>query len=327
MTVTHDDMPHPVPPIAYLRYKENWFFLIFDEPNNIFGAVHVVSEPGFDRIRFACHLSVGGEYFAYGNEVPFPADFAMAPELGDGTFTVRFVTAHKQIDLSLHNADIDLDVSFLDRAPVFNFDDYHHANPDKVGVPEVINFGTNQQNVHQQQAMRTRGELAVKTGPLAGSRFSIDALGYRDHSRSVRSDNMVLKHFWTGLHFPNHVFGAMQVASILRPDTPGLGGYVHDEEKGLRALRDIEIVGSGDGPDGVPATVEWRLTDIYGEEFTITADLRERFAHVPLHSEKAGAMPFVYEIVENFATLTLKQTGETGIGLVEVGWSVPATDR
>jgi hypothetical protein len=320
-------MPHPVPPIAYLRYKENWFFLIFDDSNDVFGAVHVVSEPGFERIRYACHLSVCGVQLRYGSEVPFPPDFAMAPELGDGTIAIRFVKAHEQIDLSLHNADLDLDISFLGRSPVFDFDDYGHANPDKVGVPEIINFASNQQNVHQQQGMRTRGELTVKTGELAGRSFSIDALGYRDHSRSIRADNMVLKHFWTGLHFPDHVFGAMQVTGILRPDTPGLGGYVHDEDKGLRALRDIEIVGSGEGPGGVPATVEWRLTDVYGEEFTIGADLTQRFAHVPLHTEKAGAAPFVYEIVENFAPLTLKQTGDAGIGLVEVGWSVPVKDR
>jgi hypothetical protein len=327
MTVTHDDRPHPVPPIAYLRYKENWFFLIFDPGNEVFGAIHLVSEPGFERIRFACHLSVAGELFMHGSEVPFPADFAMAPELSDGTMTVRFVKAHEQIDLSLHNADLDLEISFLARAPLFNFDDYHAGNPDKIGVPEVTNFASNQLNVHQQQAMRTRGELTVKTGELAGRTFAVDALGYRDHSRSVRADNMVLKHFWTGLHFPRHVFGAMQVTGVMRPDVAGLGGYVHDDEKGLRALRDIEIVGSGEGPGGVPANVEWRLTDVYGEPFTITADLHRRHAHVPLHTEKAGAAPFVYEIVENFAPLRLEQTGEEGIGLVEVGWSVPVADR
>lgn len=318
MTVTHDDRPHPVPPIAYLRYKENWFFLIFDPENDVFGATHIVSEPGMDRISFACHLSVRGTYFAHGNVLPFPKDFAMAPELGDGALTVRFVEPHQRIELALHNDDVDLDVAFTARSPLFNFDDYHHANPDKVGVPEVTNFGTNLQNVHQQQAMRTQGTLSLKSG----ERFEINALGYRDHSRSVRSDNMVLKHFWTGLHFGNHTFGAMQVTGRMRPTLPGLGGYVHDPEKGLRALRDVSIVGSGEGPGGVPALVEFTLTDIYGEAFDITADLTERHAFVPLHVEQAGPMPFIYEIVENFAKLHLEQTGEEGVGLIEVGWSV-----
>src|SRR5882757_1716842 len=93
MPVTHDDLPHPVPPIAYLRYKENWFFLILDQRNDVFGAIHVVGEPGFDRIRYSVNLRIAGELIAYGNQLPFPLDFAQSPELGDGRFTVRFVKA------------------------------------------------------------------------------------------------------------------------------------------------------------------------------------------------------------------------------------------
>ena len=48
---------------------------------------------------------------------------------------------------------------------------------------------------------------------------------------------------------------------------------------------------------------------------------------MPHHTEKAGATPFVDDIVENFVPLLLKQTGETGIGLVEVGWSTPSRAR
>jgi hypothetical protein len=67
--------------------------------------------------------------------------------------------------------------------------------------------------------------------------------------------------------------------------------------------------------------VGWRLTDVHDRSFTIVADLSRRFAHVPLHTEAVGAAPFIYDIVENFAPMELKETGETGVGLVEVGWS------
>ncbi|MET0657199.1 MAG: hypothetical protein ABW110_03450 [Steroidobacteraceae bacterium] len=323
MSLVHDDMPHPVPPIAYLRYKENWFFLIMDQKNSVFGAIHVVSEPGFERIRFACHLNIKGEMLKYGSEVPFPEKFSFAKELGDGKFTVRFVKAHEQIDIELHNEDVDMKVSFLKRAPLFDFQEYDFANPGKVTVQEIVNFSTHQQYVHQQQGLFTRGSVAVKTGAMAGKTFTVDGLGYRDHSRSVRCDNMTLKHFWTGLLFPSHVFGAMSVTGVLRPESPGNTGYVYDEAGGLRSLRQVDIQGKGSGPNGLPASVEFRLTDIFDKPFTIVADLSQRFAYVPLHTEKPGAAPFVYDIVENFAALTLKETGETGIGLVEVGWSTP----
>ena len=163
-TVTHDDMPHPVPPIAFLRYKENWFFLIMDKKNGVFGAIHVVSEPGFERVRFACHLNVKGEIFSYGNEIPFPEKFGFAKELGDGKFKVRFIKAHEQIDFSLHNDVVDLDISFLKRSPLFNFEEYAHANPEKPSLAEITGLGSRQQYVHQQQGMKTRGKVTMKKG-------------------------------------------------------------------------------------------------------------------------------------------------------------------
>ncbi|MCY4427469.1 MAG: hypothetical protein OXC05_10635 [Halieaceae bacterium] len=318
MTVTNDDMPHPVPPSAYLRYKENWFFLIFDRDNGIFGAIHIVSEPIFERITFACHFSVQGQSIKYGSQIDFPENFAFSPELGDDHFTIRFVKAHEQIDLSLHNDDLDLDVSFTNRGPLFNFDDFDSANPDKVPLKEVMGIATNQQHVHQQQGMLVRGNMSLKTDGTT-QHFSIDTLGYRDHSRSIRSDNLVLEHIWTGLHFPNHIFGVMTVTSSLRPHQPTHCGYVYDEEHGLRALGDIEFEGKGEGPDDQPADLTLHVTDINGRCFTLIADLSKRFASVPLQSEKPGPTPFVYDIVENFAPLKMYETDEAGIGLVEIG--------
>jgi hypothetical protein len=36
MSMIHDDRPHPVPPTACLRYKENRFFVIMDTKNSVF---------------------------------------------------------------------------------------------------------------------------------------------------------------------------------------------------------------------------------------------------------------------------------------------------
>ena len=324
MPVTHDDMPHPVPPIAYLRYKENWFFLILDPEHEVFGAIHIVGEPGFDRIRFSVNLRIAGELITYTNTIDFPRDFGGSAELGDGRFRVRFVTAHERIELSLDSDDVHLETTFTARSPLFDFNDYTAANPGVPSLAEITQFGANQQCVHQQQGMRVAGKVSVKTGELAGRDFPIESYGYRDHSRMVRCDNMTRNHFWTGMHFPGHVFGVMSLTGLLRPNSPANCGYVWDETQGLRSLRKIEVAGVGAGPDGVPATVELYLTDIHDNPYTIVADLTRRYAHVPLHTEAAGAAPFIYDIVENLAPLELKETGDAGIGLVEVGWSTPA---
>ena len=94
MIPVNDDLPHPVPPIAYLRYKENWFFLIMDQKNDVFGAIHIVSEPGFERIRFASHLRIKGELLQYGSAIDFPSAFAFTKNHGHGKCTMHCVQAH-----------------------------------------------------------------------------------------------------------------------------------------------------------------------------------------------------------------------------------------
>ena len=49
--VINDDMPHSVPPVAYLRYKETWFFLILEQKNDAFLAIHVVGVPEIVEFR------------------------------------------------------------------------------------------------------------------------------------------------------------------------------------------------------------------------------------------------------------------------------------
>jgi hypothetical protein len=237
---------------------------------------------------------------------------------------VNFVKAHERIDLSLDSDAVNLAVTFTGRSPLFDFADYTYANPNVPSLAEITQFGANQQSIHLQQGMYANGSVSVKSGPLAGREFEISSYGYRDHSRMVRCDNMTKNHFWTGMHFPGHVFGVMSLTGLLRPNSPANCGYVWDEQLGLRSLRKIEMTGVGTGPEGVPAAVEVHLTDIHDNPFTIVADLTNRYAHVPLHTEAAGAAPFIYDIVENMAPLTLKETGDTGVGIVEVGWSTPA---
>src|SRR5262245_58471040 len=117
MTTIHDDLPHPVPPIAYLRWKENWFFIVMDPERGIHGVIHCNTEPAYDRARYSCHLSVQGQSFKYVSETPFPEHFAMAREIGDGRFQVKFVEPHGRIDLALRSEELEFDLSFTKSLP------------------------------------------------------------------------------------------------------------------------------------------------------------------------------------------------------------------
>jgi len=318
MITTHDDLPHPVPPLAYLRYKENWFFIMLDVANAVYGMAHFNFEPGADRARVSCNLMVRGELFKYGNQIAFPKDFALSPWIGDDKLRVHFVEAHTRMDLELNSKDVDLDISFAKHAPTFDYAAYDAANPEKVSAQELVNFATNQLFHHQQQAMTISGSLKLN-GKGTGETLRIAGIGYRDHSRGMRCDHMSLRHVWSFLYFPKTVIGAMSIVNVMRPSLTSNSGYVFDAT-GMRSLGDIEIVNSGAAPGGMPAAVTFNLRDVYGAPFTVTADIASRMGYVPLIVEAANAGGFNYNIVENFAPVTLKETGEIGHALVEIGF-------
>lgn len=312
MTTVHDDLPHPVPAHAFLRYKENYFFIVLAEAQGVFGVFHLNHEPGFDRARYTCNLSIGGRPFAYANATPFPERFAFEREIGDGALQLRFVAPHRHFALSLNTGEIDLAIDFTAAHPTFDYAACRTAGNPAPSFQEVNTLGLNLPYNHQQQSLVARGRVM-----FGGETIAIDGSGYRDHSWVMRGDSVIAEHLWCGFNFPGRAFGAKTNASILRPDAPAREGYVVDAE-GPRALRLIETRRIGESADGLPDRLIHELTDVFGRRYTIESDIAGRLAHVPLVSEASGHRP-AYHIVENFCRTTLRETGETGIALVEIG--------
>jgi hypothetical protein len=320
MTTVHDDLPHPVPPIAYLRWKENWFFIIMDVEHHVHGIAHCNYEPGHDRARFSCHLSVQGRAIKYANETRFPDEFALSHQIGDEHLRVQIAGADR-FDLALTTDEVDLRVVFEKALPTFDFVACRSTNPSAPSFQEVMTLGTNLPYNHQQQAMAIHGSLEVKAGAGAGER-RIAGLGYRDHSWCVRTDNIVASHTWSGLHFGTRAFGVKKLRTLARPDVWAREGYVSDAD-GERVLRDIEVVYEGKSDGGLPKLVRFDVADIFGKRFTVRCDVAGRHAQVPLVAEKPGKGGIAYQITENFCPAVLEETGETGCALVEIG-SAPA---
>lgn len=319
MTTTHDDLPHPIPPTAYLRYKENWLFIFIDASSGVFGVAHFNYEPGFDRGRASCNLLVQGQSIKYANQFGFPRDFAYSPHIGDDNLRIEFVEPYGRMDLTLSHPDVSLELSFIRAAPPFDFEAYEAANPQKPRAQEIINFATNQEFHHQQQAMTISGSVTLREG---GRRIALKGLGYRDHSRGMRADNLLLAHLWTFLYFPSTVFAVMSVTGRFRPGTSAVAGYMHDAA-GIRSLGDIEIVRHGERSDKMPNKIEFIVADVYAKSHTIVADIGNRLGHVPLVVEASGAGNFGYTVIENFCPVLHRETGESGYALVEIGFSTP----
>lgn len=311
------DLPHPVPPLAFLRYKENYFFILLDPEREAFGVAHLNFEPGFNRARFACNLMVRGTLHKYGAETPFPADFEGARELGDGRLRLSIDPDTSTFHLRFDGDGIGCNLRFEPRFPAFDFAACRTAAPETPSFQEAMTLALNLPFDHMQQAMRVTGEVALSG---TGEQLAVDGYGYRDHSWCVRSDNLAASHSWCGLNFPDCAFGVMTIETLHRPGLVAREGYVVDG-RGARPLRRIEVIAEGELPTGVPERLVHRLQDNEGTDYVITSDIAARFAHVPLFAEKPDGSA-VYNIVENFCPSRLDGGGE-GISLVEVGYSTP----
>jgi len=317
MTTIHDDRPHPIPPFAQLRWKENYFFILMDERNSAFGVAHFNNEPLFSRSRYALNLAVQGQAFRYANEVALPERFEGASELTDGRLTLRFVRPHRRFELAFTGEDLQAAITFEARLPTFDFVACKSAAPEMPSFQEVMTLGLNLPYNHQQQSLTACGTITVGRHRDAPRTFAIAGLGYRDHSWSMRCDNISRRHVWSGLNFPTRAFGIKMIETTHRPGLWAKEGYVSDSD-GERALRRIDIVHHGSS-GGWPQKTRFAVQDMTGRAFTITADVAARFADVPLHAEKPGSGAPGYQILETFCPLLLEETSERGIGLVEIG--------
>lgn len=314
MTSMHDDLPHPVPAFAQLRYKENYFFILLAPESDAFGVIHLNHEPGHDRARYTANLEIAGRSIRYANTTAFPADFEYARTIGDGALTLTFAEPHNRFELSLVTPDMTLELVFTGHHPTFDYAACKTSGNPAPSFQEVMTLGLNLPYNHQQQALLAHGSARFADGSVV----KIGGSGYRDHSWVMRADAGSLAHNWCAFNFPERSFGIKTIQTAWRPGLIAKEGYVADAD-GVRALRHIEVHSEGAMADGLCERLIHEVTDVFGHHYRITSDIAGRFAHVPLVSEAPGGK-VGFHIVENFCPLHLG-TGENGVGLVEIGRS------
>ena len=311
MNTSHDNLPHPVPPFAWLRWKENYFFIIKAPASRVFGIVHFNFEPANNSGRFNCNFEVEGRSFRYFNQIPFPQPFEYQSVLGDDTLKLTIRRDHC-LALTFCRDDLAFDVVFEPRFAVFDYVASGYAAPELTTVKDVMTFGTNMHYNHVQQAMRCVG--TVRTN---GRTIAIDGYGYRDHSWSMRSDNANATHTWSGISFPHRTFGVITLRSLIRPEVEAKEGYVVDAD-GARALRSIEVIQEDCNEKGFPKRIVHLLRDVFGREYRIESDTANLLAQVPLAAENAQALG-VYEITENFCNSIEVGEDAAGLAMIELG--------
>lgn len=322
MNTMHDDLPHPVPDYAHLRYKENYFFIIMGQEEGVYGTMHFNNEPVFNRTKLHFDFLIKGERATYNNIVPISSNFGQEPFVSDGVATMTVLQSHKLFSVVMKSDELDLDLTFTARMPTFDFHACKYAAPEQASFREVATFGLNLPYEHIEQSMVVRGNL--RSGD---STISLDCLGYRDHSWGLRADNPTAWHTWSVINFPDRTFAIMSQAMQARAGHVAREGYVADAD-GVRAMRRVEIEPIGIRKGTVlPSAVLYKATDTFGQTFSLEADVAGCLGQVGLQVEEPANDQVPYTVTENFCTVTDRVRGDTGIGLVELGfnkdWATP----
>ncbi|MFT4054501.1 MAG: hypothetical protein QM681_08335 [Novosphingobium sp.] len=311
----HEDYPHTVPARAWLRWKENYFWVFMDPERDLCCLAHSTIEPTYERAFASFTVLHKGRTLVSGKEVAMPAPFEHQKRLVLSGLTLNFLKPQTEFLIEFEDENVAAALTFTRRMHLFDFQACADVNPDWFSVSENTAFERNSFR-HQGQCMNAAGRVSFKTGEFAGTTLDVEGSGYRDHSWGMRNDQMTLDHNWSFFNFPSMGFHLMRVRNTVRPMNMTAEGYVARAE-GNEAITALEIENIGEGPEGMPQKVVFRTTTYGGETFTLVADVGNAFARLPLHSQKPGAK--VYLNVENMCHVRCEETGEEGLANVEIG--------
>jgi hypothetical protein len=316
----HEDYPHPVPARAWLRWKENYFWVFMDPERDICCLAHCTAEPTFDRAFASFTVLHKGQKIGGGMETPMPAPFALSRDLTYGGLRIQFLEPQQRFRVTFEDETLSVELDFTARMHLFDFLACTDVNPDHYSVSENTALARNEFR-HQGQCLTGTGRIAFKAGAFAGTAIDVEGSGYRDHSWGMRNDQLTLDHNWSFFNFPSMGFHLFTVRNTIRPENRTWEGY-HATPAGNQVIKTLEIESVGKGAEGMPETVTYRATGVDGQRFTLIADVGRAFARLPLHSQKPGAK--VYLNVENMCRVRCAETGEEGLANVEIGSLIDA---
>ena len=311
----HEDLPHTVPARAWLRWKENYFWVFMDPDRDICCLAHCTAEPIFDRAFASFTVMHKGKNIISAREVPMPSPFEHARELNYGGLTIRFLEPQTSFQVTFEDEIISARLDFVRLMHLFDFLACTDVNPDQFSVSENTALERNSFR-HQGQCVTATGNIIFKSGEFAGTSIDVDGGGYRDHSWGMRNDQMTLSHNWSFFNFPSMGMHLFTVRNVVRPENSTAEGYVA-VPAGNQVIKTLKIENVGEGPEGMPDKVIYRAVALDGTPYTLVADVGNAFARLPLHSQKPGSK--VYLNVENMCRVHCEETGEEGLANVEIG--------
>lgn len=314
-----DDFPHPVPPQAFMTWKENWVFPAIDPDARVASLFHFSLRPAAGEGIFTAKLCIDGWEHRYVGRSPVPRDLTDLVPVRNDRLVFEVVEPGERFRITYRADELDADVEYTARFPTWDFDDNALAPGDSpLGERgrHVFHFR------HYEQALEHRGTVTLRAGPRAGETLAIGGYANRDHSWGWREDLTFRHHHWLCASFPDRYVQGTVMNELCYPAGDKHGGFVSTAEGNLAVdavdTSDAYWLAEGEPLPVLDRDVRYRLTTADGEMRTVVAHLASDVGRLYLNARSADRLQ-VYQDVQVFCAMTLEEEGLGGAGVLELG--------
>lgn len=313
MITPGDDLPHRVPPQAFMTWKENWVFPAVDPVSRTAALFHVSLRPVQGEGIFTAKFTVDGEDFRYVGRSPIPADVTRLRPVADDRMSFEVLEPFQAYRLRHTGDELTADLVYSARFPPFDFADGPKPPGESTLGPIGLSvFPFN----HYEQALRVQGTVSAR-----GRTIPFDGYGNRDHSWGWRDDFGFRSHHWVCASFDDRFVQGSVMTETSYPHAKH-GGFLSDAG-GNVAVASVDTSQAYWTAPGRPLgdldrDVTYRIAAVDGRTVTVTAHLAEPYGRLFLNA-RAPDRSQVYLDAQMFCDYTLAETGQRGVGVLEVG--------
>jgi hypothetical protein len=323
--VRNDDFPHPVPPQAFMTWKENWVFPAIDAERRVASLFHFSLRPRDGEGIFTAKFAVDGWEHRYVGRSPIPAQVADFHPIANEQLRFEIVEPEQRFRVVYASDEIDADMSYTARFPRYEFDGPKAPGESLLGEIGRSVFPFN----HHEQSLRHEGTLTLRAGPRAGETLRVAGYACRDHSWGWRDDLSFRHHHWLCASFDDRFVQGSAMEEVYYPHGPKSGGWIStaagNDPVVAVDLSDVYWLEPNEPLPPLDRDVRYRVTTVGGVSATVVAHLSRAYGRLYL-SARSPDRTQVYQDVQMFCDVTLEETGQRGAGVLEVGKHVEGPD-
>ena len=319
MVTPEDDFPHPVPPQAFMTWKENWVFPAVDTEQRVASLFHFSLRPGEGEGIFTAKFAVDAWEHRYVGRSPIPQDLTSFVPVANEKITFEVPEPGRRMQIAYRSEELDADIRYTARFPAWDFDDGPLAPGESVlGDRGRLVFHFH----HYEQALLHEGTITIKAGPRAGETIEVSGYSNRDHSWGWRQDLTFRHHHWLCASFEDRYVQGTVMNETCYPHGDKVGGWISTEagNDGVVSIdtSDAYWLASGEPLPSLDRDVRYRVTTADGQIASVTAHIAGDLGRLYLNARSPDRSQ-VYQDVQIFCEMTLEETGQRGAGVLELG--------